>query len=169
MEHPIIVGKFGSVYGVHGWLRVYSHTDPIDNIARYADWHIRRGKAWLRVEPVDAKYHGKSLIVKLAGCDDRELAKTYTNFDIYVERAELSDELEDGEYYWADLVGCEVKTPNGDRLGIVDHLFDTGSNDVIVVKDQARQKRHLIPDVKSIVHKIDLEKQVIIADWDPEF
>lgn len=165
MEHPVVIGKFGSAHGVRGWIKLYSYTDPISNITQYKQWWIQCAGAWEVLTPEQFKPHGNGLLVKLKGCETPEAAKHYTNTLIHIERHELPM-LADDEYYWEDLVGCEVYTPEGVLLGKVDHLFHTGSNDVIVVGDSEHQKRHLIPQVSSIVLNINLDKKQIIADWD---
>jgi 16S rRNA processing protein RimM len=119
-----------------------------------------------------AKKHGKGLIARLDGIDAPEKARAFANVDIAVPKTALPD-LQPGEYYWSQLENLLVYTESGVLLGRVDHLMETGANDVLVVKgtDESidREERLLpwLPD--QVVKEIDLDSGVIRVDWDPEF
>jgi 16S rRNA processing protein RimM len=168
----VVLGQITSVYGVRGWVKIYSHTEPMDNILNYNPWTLKQNGQWLSVEVEQGKRHGKGLIAKLAGCDDRERAREYCGADIYVSR-DLLPELEQGEYYWHQLEKLTVVTDSGEILGRVDHLIATGSNDVLVVKStkQSIDKRErMIPYLpEQVIKEINLEQGTIRVDWDPEF
>ncbi len=86
--------------------------------------------------------------------------------EIFVARAALPECAPD-EYYWTDLEGLEVRTPTGERLGTVDHLLATGSNDVLVL---AGAPQRLIPFVLgTVIRNVDLEGGFIVADWSPDY
>ncbi len=109
---------------------------------------------------------GKGLVAKLKGCDDRESARDLIGALIQVRRGDLA-ELEPGEFYWADLLGLKVETLSGTELGAVDNLLETGANDVLVVRGD---RERLIPFLQGqVVHDVDLDKQRIRVDWDPDF
>jgi 16S rRNA processing protein RimM len=118
------------------------------------------------------KTHGKGLIALLEGCEGRDQAREYCGLDISVDRAILPN-LEDGDYYWQQLTGLNVETDAGVKLGKVDHLIATGSNDVLVVKgneESIDRNERLIPYLPDqVITKIDLLGGVIRVDWDPEF
>jgi 16S rRNA processing protein RimM len=121
---------------------------------------------WIEAPLVETKIHGKGIIARFEGCDDRDTAVLMGGMEIGIRRDQLP-EPEEGEYYWADLQGLEVKTLDDVSLGRVDHLMETGANDVMVVKGQ---RERLIPYVLGhIVHDVDIDGGVIRVDWDPEF
>lgn len=161
----VILGRIAGVYGVRGWVKVFSETQPKENIFSYKPWQIRLNGVWQHVEVVAGKPHGKGLVAQLAGYDGRELARQLVGAEIAVARQQLPAAAE-GEYYWVDLVGLTVVTLAGTELGRVDHLFETGANDVVVVKGQ---QEHLIPFVQGqYIREIDLDAGVMRVDWPPE-
>lgn len=163
---PVVIGRISGLYGVRGWLRVFSYTEPRENIVDYSPWLIQSDGQWRPVEVEDGRAQGKGVVVKLAGCDDRDTAARYLGLDIAVNRDQLG-ELEPGEYYWADLEGLRVVTCDGVELGCVDHLFATGANDVMVVRGD---RERLIPFVQGdVIRSIDLQGGVMEIDWDPDF
>jgi len=167
MNNPekVILGRLGSVHGVQGWLKVISFTDPIDNIFNFKPWQIEHQAQWQTMTVASHKRLGNSLIVKLHNLDDREIARTYTNDHIAIPASALPT-LQEDEHYWSDLIGLEVYTNQQQYLGVIDHLLETGSNDVFVIKGE---KEHLIPYTRHVVQTIDLNKRTMIVDWDPEF
>ncbi|WP_392560457.1 ribosome maturation factor RimM [Orbus mooreae] len=172
-EKLIVVGKLGSSYGIRGWLRVFSFTEDADNLFDYTPWYIKRADSWQKVEVESFKPHNQDTIVKIKGIDDRDDANALTNVEIYVDAEELPD-LEEGDFYWKDLIGCKVLTINGYDLGQVIDLMETGSNDVLVVKanlkDVFGSKERLIPFVEDqFIKQVDLSAKQITVDWDPAF
>lgn len=172
-----ILGQITSVYGVRGWVKVYSYTEPRDNIFQYPNWTLVDGHASSRaprkLRLVTGKPHGKTLIARLEGIEDRDQAAELCGLDIRVETSELPA-LEEGEYYWYQLQGLRVRTADqGQDLGVVDHLIETGSNDVLVVRADAASmdgRERLIPFLPDdIVQSVNLEDGVLEADWDPAF
>ena len=163
----LIVGRISGLYGVRGWVKIFSHTDPRDNILSYPIWHLRQGNEWRQVALAEGRLHGKGVVARLAGCDDRDVAAGLIGSDIAILREQLQ-QAEPGEYYWADLIGLEVRTVEGIELGKVDHLLETGSNDVLVVLQGKRER--LIPFIREqVVREIDLAGKKMVVDWDPEF
>lgn len=158
------MGCLGRVYGVKGWLKVISNTDPIDNILNYPVWQLYHQGQWQSNQIESGKKHGQGLIVKLSLINDREQAQQYVNDAIAVQRDELPLIAEE-EYYWADLIGLKVATTSGVDLGRIDSMLATGANDVMVVKGAAR---HLIPYIDPVIRSIDLEDQLIVVEWGSE-
>ncbi len=169
----ITLGKITSVYGVRGWVKIYSYTEPMDQILDYEVWTLRKANDERRVVVDRGKSHGKGMIAHLQGVDDRNAAEALAGYEIAIHRSELP-ELPEGEYYWWQLEGMTVKTVEGRDLGQVSHLISAGSaNDVLVVHstqaDDSSQER-LIPYVwEEVVKSVDLEQSCIRVDWDPEF
>lgn len=160
------MGRCGSAYGIQGWLKVISFTDPSDNLLNYKTWLVEHDKLWQAITVQDGKRHGEFLAVKLVGCDDRDQARTYTNDLIAVPRTELPA-LKKDEYYWADLVGLRVINHHGIELGKIDRLIATGANDVMVVMDDAKHQCWL-PYTTNVVKSIDLDKKEMYVEWEQD-
>lgn len=172
-KKKIIVGKFGSCYGVHGWLRIFSFTENLESIFSYQPWYIKPAGKWQLIKLKDYKSHNQGMIVKIAGIDDRDSASSLTNDEIYVDSS-LLPKLAGGDFYWKDLIGCRVITTNGCDLGQVTDLMETGSNDVLVVKASLKDafgvKERLLPFVdQQVIKCVDLNTKVIEVNWDPAF
>ncbi|OCG17853.1 ribosome maturation factor RimM [Gilliamella sp. Fer1-1] len=172
-ENLIVVGKLGSSYGIRGWLRIFSFTELPDSIFDYTPWYIQRAGQWQEVIVESFKPHNHDMIVKLKGIDDRDQANALTNIEVFVD-AEKLPALNNGDFYWKDLIGCRVKTVNGYDLGQVTDLMETGSNDVLVVKanlkDAFGTTERLIPFVDDqFIKQVDLVTKMIVVDWDPAF
>jgi 16S rRNA processing protein RimM len=162
--HRLVLGRICGVYGVRGWVKVYSETDPIEGILGYSPWTLGDGNTDRGV--AEGKRHGKGLIARLEGCDDRDQAAALVGMRISVPRDRLPPPAQD-EYYWADLEGLFVSTLDGIGLGQVDHLFSTPGNDVLVVKGE---RERLIPFIwGQVIKDVDLEQGLIRVDWDPGF
>ena len=161
----VTLGRVSGLFGVRGWVKVFSHTSPRTNILEYKSWFLRRSGQWQEYELKDGKAQGKGIIAKLSGCDDRDLAAELIGSDIAIPRDQLPGTGHD-EYYWTDLEGLAVQTRDEVSLGRVDHLFETGANDVIVVKGD---RQRLIPFIPDVVLEVSISDGVITVDWDPEF
>lgn len=158
----IVLGRISGLYGVRGWVRIFSETEPRENILRYSPWLVG-GEPY---EVAEGKRHGKGLVARLRGFDDRDRAATLMGKEIAVRRDQLPPPKAE-EFYWADLEGLAVATTDGTDLGRVSHLFETGANDVLVV---AGDRERLIPFVwDDVVKDVDFEGGLIRVDWDPEF
>lgn len=161
----IIVGRFGAAFGIKGWIKVLSYTDPITNLLDYSPWYIQANQNWQIVEIEDGRVHGDQLIVKLPGCDTRNMAETFTHLEIAIT-AETLPKLENNEFYWSDLIGLKVINLQNEDLGTVTELMATGSNDVLIVQGD---KERLIPYTKHAIIKVDLATHCITVDWDSSF
>ncbi|AWK14797.1 ribosome maturation factor RimM [Candidatus Fukatsuia symbiotica] len=170
---PIVLGKVGSAYGIHGWLRVFSFTENANNIFDYQPWFVQQASQWRHLELESWKYHNRDLIIKAKGVDDREAASQLTNLEIIVDAPQLPP-LSDGEYYWKDLIGCQVVTTSGYQLGKIVDMMETGSNDVMVVKANLKDafgiKERLIPYLdEQVIKQVDIAAQRVEVDWEPHF
>ncbi|MDD4914372.1 MAG: ribosome maturation factor RimM [Methylococcales bacterium] len=160
-------GQISGVFGIKGWIKVFSFTHPRENILRYSPWFLKKDNLIREVKVLDGQRHGNTVVVELEGIADRDAATALMGSEILIRRQQLPETGPD-EYYWHDLIGLNVETESGVRLGIVDHLLETGANDVLVVIDGETER--LIPFLqKQTVLKIDLSGQLIIVDWDPDF
>jgi len=109
---------------------------------------------------------GKGVVAHLQDCNDRDAARLWMGAEIAIYRHQLAS-LRHDEYYWADLQGLQVETTDGQKLGIIDHLFETGANDVVVVTGE---RERLIPFLQGqTIINIDLQAGIMQVDWDPDF
>jgi 16S rRNA processing protein RimM len=165
-DRLIIMGRVTGLFGVRGWVKVHSFTDPLENIVGYSPWLVHYLGEWHPMEVQDGRRHGRAIIAHLAGVDDRDRAASLMGCDIAVRRSQLPPPKA-GEYYWVDLEGLRVETTNGVDLGRVDHLLETGANDVLVVQGD---RERLIPFVEpDVVTSVDFDGGLIRVAWDPDF
>ncbi|MET0535944.1 MAG: ribosome maturation factor RimM [Steroidobacter sp.] len=157
----VVLGKIGGAFGVHGWVRITSYTDPPENILDYESWYVHRAGQWQVVEIEDGRMTAKGVQAKLAGIETPEDARLQTGMEIAVPRSELPPTAP-GEYYWSDLEGLEAVTPAGEMLGRVDHFRTTPGGDVVVIRGA---REHWVPFVKDRIVKVDLDARRIVLDW----
>lgn len=160
----VIIGKFASTFGIHGWIKVKAYTEFGANILDYHPWYVQREQnTWTPIEVESSRIQGDAVMVKIANIDSPEQARLLTNSTIAIIRSQLP-ELEENEYYWSDLIGLTVIDQHGKTLGKVAFIMETGSNDVLVVKGE---KEHAIPYLMGkVITSIDLDKQEIHVDWE---
>lgn len=164
-ERFIVVGKVGAPHGIKGEVKITSFTEKADDISEYLSWFLKKEGRWVETRVEKIVSQGKYLVAKLLHCNDRDNAQQWTNCEIAVKREQLP-ELPEGQYYWSDLEGLEVKTPLGLGLGKVKEIIETGANPVIVV---VGEKRHLVPYLPQVVNEVNLSAGYIIVDWDAGF
>ena len=163
---PLVVGKLTGVYGVKGWIKVYSFTQPRENILQYNPWLVKRDDRWQSLRVEAGRRQGKGIVVKLEGIGNRDDALAMRDTEIAISRDQL-DSLDEGEYYWSDLIGLKVKNLAGDDLGKVASLMETGADDVLVIRGY-RERR--VPFVQpQIVKSVDLASGCITVDWEPGY
>ena len=162
-DRLIVVGKIVGLYGVQGWVKLESYTQPRTQIFSYRPWRVGETE----IDQAQGREQGKGLVGRLSGYDDRDTAATLIGASIRIPRSALPKPTP-GEFYWADLEGLDVVNRQGVALGAVTHLFSTGANDVMVVKDGPRER--MIPFVQGqFVDTVDMERSTITVDWDPDF
>jgi 16S rRNA processing protein RimM len=162
----VTLGRVSGVFGVKGWLKVRSYTEPHSNVLTFRAWTLRLEGADRAVDVEDGQDHAGAIVAKLRGVDDRDSARSVVGADIVVERERLPP-LETDEFYWADLEGCEVRTTAGLALGCVESMLATGAHDMLVLPGKPER---LIPFVAGrIVKHVDLAERVIVVDWSPDY
>ncbi len=179
-SEKIILGRITGVYGVKGWVKIFSYTDPMEAIVDYSPWYIRAEKRkqspWTTVKLKAGKRHAKTVVAKLEGCNDRDAAQAYIGTEIAIEKKQL-EALEGGnEYYWRELIGMRVVNQQNIELGKVQSIFETGANDVLVVvseneaDSEGEPKERLIPwTMGHAIIAVNQEQGVIEADWEEEW
>lgn len=170
MQKLIELGRIQGVHGIRGQVKLYSHCRPREDILRYRYFTARRanGETFpLTLEK--GQSHGQSLIAQFADVHDRDQALALNGCILLVPREALP-ELKAGEYYWADLIGLTVKNRAGATLGRVRDIFETGANDVLVVKADDKKEEILIPLViGQYVERVDFAQETLFVDWESDW
>ncbi len=176
---PVIVGKITGHHGVRGWVKVFSYTRPAEQILEYERWLLaarRDAGRWRSVRVASARRQRHKLLAKLAGMDDREASDGLPGQWIAIAPSQLA-RLPDGEYYWSELIGLSVVTQDGVELGVVEHLVETGANDVLVVRDGdgdgdgqsgGDAVERLLPWSPDVIAAVDVAGGRIRVEWDPD-
>ncbi len=160
-----VLGRVSGLFGVRGWIKVYSHTSPKENILSHPFWYLYREGEWQEYKLKQGKIHGKGIVAALEGVTDRDQAAALNGAEIAIPRDRLP-EIPADEYYWCDLEGKRVVNLEGIELGRVDYLFETGANDVMVVKGDSQR---LLPFIAQVIRDVDLDGDLITVDWDADF
>jgi len=169
-ERRVVVGQISGPFGVKGWAKVFSFTEPRENIFRYQPWYLcprdQSADCAVEYQVAESRVQGKGLIVLFDGMDEPDSVAELAGAEILVGREQF-ERTEKSEFYWADLVGLQVSTVDERVLGVVKRLTETGANDVLVVEGD---RRRLIPFlIGTVIRQVDLDNGQIIVDWDPDF
>ena len=160
------MGEISGLYGVRGWVRVFSYTQPRENIVNYSPWTLQGPADQRRVlSVIEGKAHGKGVVARLEGVTDRDAAAALMGWKISIPRSLLPDP-DPGQYYWNDLVGLEVEDTASRPVGQVTGLMETGAHDVLVIQGPERILVPFVPD--QTVVAVDLQRGVIVVDLPPE-
>ncbi|MBF6024275.1 ribosome maturation factor RimM [Lysobacter niastensis] len=164
----ILLGRVAGAFGIRGECKLESWTEPRSAIFRYQPWILRDAQGNEReITGVRGKESGKHVVATFPDVADRDAIEAMRGTEIYVPRSALPPPRE-GEYYWVDLEGLKVVTVDGVSFGTVSHIFATGANDVLVARDDERER--MIPFVQpQFVKSVDFEAGVVTVDWDPDF
>ncbi len=170
----LVLGSISGVFGVKGWVKIYSETDPRENILSYSPWFIEINKQWQAIKLVSGKKHGKAVIAQLEGVNDRDQAETLKRARIAINPSQLPQTSE-SEFYWRDLKGLTVLNSAGFEFGTVIEILETGANDVLVIRSQqkdakGKNEEYLIPYIwQQVILKVDLNAGLIEVDWEPDY
>ena len=163
----VVVGRITGVYGIRGWVRIASFTDPPSSLLDYAPWLIDGPAGWQALKVAEVRPQGKSFVARIEGCDDRDEARRFTARDLAVPKSTFPAAAEGEEFYWFDLEGLTVVTAAGEELGRVVRMMETGANDVMVVGISGGEEQ-LLPFVADVILDVDLSSGVLRVQWDPE-
>ena len=162
-------------YGLKGWVKLYMFGETRDGLAVFPEWWCNHGTEakpeWQTVVPEEVAVHGGTLVAKWPGVEDRDAAFTLKGLQLAVSRA-LFAERGDNEYYWADLIGLDVRNMQGEELGRVEGLLDLGPHQVLRIRPPGSDAttgsgrgERLIPFVAQYVEGVDLVRRLIRVDW----
>lgn len=165
----VVLGKIVGVFGVGGWLKVESYTQPPSNILKY-NWQVGREDAWRSIERIGGRTTAKGVQVQFADVTDRTAAEKFRGELIAVERCELPA-LKADEYYWDDLPGMDAFSPSGELLGRIEDLRATPAHPLLVIVGQRDGKRveHLVPLVKQRLLRVEAETRRVTVDWESDW
>jgi 16S rRNA processing protein RimM len=160
----IQLGFVGAPFGVRGWIKLRSHTDPPERLLEHRSLRIGQGSAWQSYRIEASGRSGGALTVKLSGVEDRDQAQALRGSQVCVPRSELP-KRDDKDFYRADLIGCEVENLEGIAMGTVRHFIETPAQVLMVV---CGLKEFWIPAVARHLRRVDLQARRVIVDWSAE-
>ena len=155
------IGQIVNTFGIKGMVKVKPFTDDIRRFDELKTVYVERNSNQTEYEIEEVKYHKDMVLIKFKGIDRVEQAEMLRNSYLTVSRDSV-EKLEEGRYYIVDLLGLEVYTDEQILLGTLEDIFNTGSNDIYVVKDK-QGKQILLPAIQDVIKQIDIENQKIIV------
>lgn len=159
----IDMGYIANAFGIQGWVKIKTATEYSDSLDEYTQVYLKLKDGTILSKKIEKSFARDGVFhAKLAGVDDRDAAFALKGTIVAVDREEFPD-LDEDEFYWVDLIGLNVINVQGESLGVVKDLMETGANDVLVAK--LEQEEHLIPFVAQYVVKVDMQNKQIIVDW----
>ena len=158
------MGRIAAPFGVKGWVRIQPETAAPGSLLAYKTWWIGNGD-WRETAVAEAKVHGNSLAARLEGFQDRDAAAALRGKSIAVPRSQLP-KARDDEYYWADLLGLRVVNGEGQELGSIAQILQTGANDVLVVQGE---RERLVPFIADVIREVDTTAGVVRVEWSAEY
>jgi len=180
----IELGKITGPYGLRGWVAVVPESNDPQVLKKVKKWWISRLKHPEMAKPVaslqaddlvfedyeviESKPHSGKVVAHLQGVEDRTLAEKFKGCRVYVSRSRFPSTPAD-EFYWVDLIGCQVRNLEGHMLGQVTDMMDHGAHPILVVKPVAEGESVLIPFVRAIVQEVKLADRLIVADWQLDY
>lgn len=162
-EHRVELGRLNGAWGTSGWVKVFSLTEPPENIFEYQPWRTTGSPGLLHVR--EWRRQGPRLVARLEEVGSREQAEALHGTSLFIDRRELPP-TGTGAWYWHDLVGLAVVNREGEHLGEVRGLLDAGAHDVLEIRRRGGGTDILVPFVTGqFVDKVDLAARTIIVDW----
>jgi 16S rRNA processing protein RimM len=157
----IQLGFVGAPFGVRGWIKLRSHTDPPERLLEHRSLVLGQGSVWQNYRIEASGRSGGALTVKLAGIENRDQAQALRGAQVCVPRSELP-QRDDRDFYRADLIGCEVVNLDGVSLGNVQHFIESPAQVLMVVRGT---REFWIPAVPQHLRRVDLQARRVVVDW----
>jgi len=158
----IELGVVGAPFGVRGWIKIRSFTDPPERLLQHRVLQLGRGDAWSTHTIESSGRSAGQLTAKLSGIADRDQAQALRGAQVCVPRSELP-QRDDKDFYRADLIGCEVTNLAGVRLGVVRHFVETPAQVLMVIRGDLE---YWVPAVPQHLRRVDLSARRVTVDWD---
>ena len=161
MQDKFEIGQIVNTFGIKGIVKVKPFTDDIKRFDNLKTVYIEKNNTQKEYEIEEIKYHKDMVLIKFKGVDTVEQAELLRNAYLIISRDSV-EKLEEGRYYIVDMLGLEVYTDEQVLLGTLDDIFNTGSNDIYVVKDK-QGKQILLPAIQDVIKQIDMENRKMIV------
>lgn len=161
MTKYLEIGQIVNTFGIKGMVKVMPFTENIERFSKMKTVYVKNKKENKKYEIEEVKYHKNMVLIKFKGIENPEQADLLRQCYLLVDRAD-EEPLEEGTYYIVDMIGLEVYTEEGELLGILEDIFNTGSNDIYVVKNELG-KQILLPSIPDVIKKIDMPNKKIIV------
>jgi 16S rRNA processing protein RimM len=167
-ERIVVLGRIGGAFGVAGWVKIQSYTDPPGNLLKYPVWLLRTTTqgSWTASRCIQGREVPQGLQAQLEGVTDRDQAAMMRGVEIGVRRSELPA-LPSGEFYWDDLIGLDVRSLEGEQLGRIEEITATPAHPLLRIVDvrAGRSEELLVPLVRERIKSVDLAKRCVTVDW----
>jgi 16S rRNA processing protein RimM len=161
LKDPILMATIGGAQGLRGEVRCKTYGDDPLALGDYGNLHALDGRVF---EILDIREMKNLAVVRFRGVNDRNAAEALNGLDLYIDRDNLpDDDLDDDEFFYADLEGLEALDATGKSHGIVSGIFDFGAGDLLELKSPTKRPV-LIPFIEAAVLEIDLEAGTILID-----
>lgn len=154
-KEKLEVGQIVNVFGIKGFVKLYPYVDNINRFDELKNVFIKNNK--FEIEQV--KYQKNMVLIKFKGIETVEQAEKLRNSIVEISRTDAIP-LEEGQYFIADLIGLNVYLENGEKLGVLEDIYNTGSSDIYVVKNELG-KQFLLPYIDDVIKNIDLDNEKI--------
>ncbi|QCI24106.1 ribosome maturation factor RimM [Buchnera aphidicola (Macrosiphoniella sanborni)] len=164
---PLLIGKVGKSYGILGWITIFSFTEEKEKIFSYLPWFFYKEKKWTKIIVDDWKKYKNNFIIHIKEISNRSIIKKFTNSDIIISQYTLP-KLKKNNYYWTDIINCQVFNIDKNYLGKVIELTRTKNNDILIIQNPFKisKKNILIPFVENtIIKNIKINNKLIIVQW----
>lgn len=159
----IDMGYVASPFGIQGWVKIKATTEYTDSLDEYENIYLRLPNKQCVEKEIENSFVRDGIFhAKFSGVNDRDAAFALRGATVCVNRDDFPEPEED-EFYWVDLIGLTVTNLQGEKLGLVKELMQTGANDVIVVRDDKIER--LIPFVAQYIINVNLDEKQITVDW----
>ena len=161
MKERLEVGQIVNTFGIKGFVKIYPYVDDISRFDNLKKVHIKSKKDEKELQIEEVKYQKNMVLVKFKGIERIEDAEKLRNYYVEINRADAIP-LEEGQYFIADLLGLDVYLDTGEKLGILEDIYNAGSSDIYVVKNELG-KQFLLPYIDEVVKQINLKEEKIIV------
>ena len=171
---PIVIGRIVAHFGLKGWVKIQSYTRPVEQVSEYHSILVgceEQAAEWQPFDIVSHRKQGNQQVIKISGWETREAAQSFIGCYIGILRSHLA-KLNQGEYYWVDLIGLRVVNNDGLEFGQVESIMATGANDVLMVRgnsNDAESIETLIPWIPQVVQDVNLVEKIIYVKWQIDY
>ena len=165
MTKYLEIGQIVNTFGIKGMVKVKPFTDNIERFNNLEKIYIKNKSGQTEYKIQEIKYHKNMVLIKFEGIENPEQADLLRNSYLIVDR-ETAEPLEPGRYYIVDMIGLDVFTDDNEYLGKLEDIYNTGSNDIYVVKNELG-KQVLLPAIEDVIKNIDMDNKKVIVHLIP--